>query len=70
MNFKLTDQQRRFLNITLPFSLFEKYNTQVSGEPKILEHILATREYTQRERIRLNAVRLAYIKWKQNGSNK
>ena len=69
MGFKLTDIQCEFLNDTVPFVLYERFNTILNGEPKILKHIIETKEYTVAERIWLNALRHEYIKWKQDGSN-
>lgn len=69
MEFRLTDKQRYFINATIPFELYEKFNTTIAGQEQILKHIWKTKEYTRGERIWLMELRREYIKWKQDGSN-
>ena len=56
--YTLTKEQLKFIQHTIPFELFEKYNTDGN---KSLTEICHNRTYTTEDRIMLNKLRNAYI---------
>ena len=56
--YTLTDEQLKFIQHTIPFDLFEKYNGRT--EPS-LTRICKTRRYYTEDRIMLNKIRNEYI---------